>query len=235
MSATNQPKNEATFEAHLGAVLKTLFPAGGVSVTHQFQFSLRLGHHDKKIDGRKGWVSKGRLDVLLSSGSEHAAVLELKHEDLDLTDDDRDQGLSYARLLQPMPPLVIVSNGRVTRFYTTIDGSPWIVTAARGRVSSQVANLVAQLPHDHIECAETRGGLVGASRGLACKRRIGVPVRPRPRPCGFDASVLGVAAVQGSEAALSSTGDEAVRDADPELLGAGRRSRRRSHPDHARV
>ena len=38
--------NEATFEAHLGAVLAGLFPANGVKVTHQIQFTVRLGHHD---------------------------------------------------------------------------------------------------------------------------------------------------------------------------------------------
>jgi len=117
--------NEATFEAHLGGVLSTLFPGRGVQVTHQVQFTLRLGHHDISIDGPKGWVRKGRLDVLLSANTRHVAVLELKREDLDLTDEDRDQGLSYARLLTPMPPLVVLSNGATTKFFTTIDGAPW--------------------------------------------------------------------------------------------------------------
>lgn len=117
--------NEATFEAHLGAVLTGLFPANGVRVTHQIQFTVRLGHHDLQADGRKGWKKKGRADVLLTADVGHVAVLELKRPGIDLTDDDRDQGLSYARLLTPMPPLVIVSNGTTTKFYKTIDGAPW--------------------------------------------------------------------------------------------------------------
>lgn len=117
--------NEATFEAHLGAVLAGLFPANGVKVTHQIQFTVRLGHHDLKADGRKGWERKGRADVLLTADVGHVAVLELKRPGIDLADDDRDQGLSYARLLTPMPPLVIVSNGTTTHFYKTIDGAPW--------------------------------------------------------------------------------------------------------------
>ena len=132
--------NEATFETHLGAVLADLFPTSGVQVTHQLQFTVRLGHHDFEADGRKGWEKKGRADVLLTAEVGHVAVLELKRPDIDLTEDDRDQGLSYARLLTPMPPLVIVSNGRTTRFYKTIDGTPW----ERQGISDDVfANLIA--------------------------------------------------------------------------------------------
>jgi hypothetical protein len=108
--------NEATFEARLGAILAELFPAGGLQVTHQVQFTVRLGHHDIHSDGRKGWVKKGRADVLLSADVGHVAVLELKRPGVELTDDDRHQGLSYARLLTPMAPLVIVSNGMTSRF-----------------------------------------------------------------------------------------------------------------------
>ena len=120
-------KSEATFEAHLNGLLRSLFPLGnGIEVSHQVQFSVRVGHHDLHVDGPKGWIRKGRLDVLLSAaGGRHLAVLELKRSDLQLTDDDRNQGLSYARLLQPMPPLTIVSNGPETRFYTTVDGGGW--------------------------------------------------------------------------------------------------------------
>ncbi|MCX4239496.1 hypothetical protein [Paraliomyxa miuraensis] len=117
--------NEATFEAHLGALLGNLFPVTGVQVTHQVHFTVRLGHHDIRADGRKGWEKKGRADVLLTAEVGHVAILELKRPGIDLTDDDRDQGLSYARLLTPMPPLVILSNGTTTKFYKTIDGTPW--------------------------------------------------------------------------------------------------------------
>jgi hypothetical protein len=132
--------NEATFETHLGTLLADLFPATGVQVTHQFQFTVRLGHHDIHADGRKGWEKRGRADVLLTADVGHVAVLELKRPGIDLTDDDRVQGLSYARLLTPMPPLVIVSNGTATRFYKTIDGASW----ERADISDEVfAKLVA--------------------------------------------------------------------------------------------
>jgi len=52
-------------------------------------------------------------------------VLELKRPDLALSDDDRRQGLSYARLLEPMAPLTIVSNGEQTQVFQTYDGAEW--------------------------------------------------------------------------------------------------------------
>ncbi len=142
-------KNEATFEAHLGAVLATLFPAGTVQVTHQIQFTIRLGHQDIAIDGRKGWEKKGRLDILLTADAGNVAVLELKRPGLDLADEDRDQGLSYARLLNPMPPLVIVSNGSTTNFYTTNDGQPWAASSVSEEVFEKlVSGAAASAAHD---------------------------------------------------------------------------------------
>lgn len=162
LSSIQDSKNEATFEAHLSAVLGTLFPGNGVTITHQVQFTVRLGRADISVDGTTGW-KKGRLDVLISSAVGPVAVLELKREDLTLTDEDRDQGLSYARLLQPMPPLVIVSNGRVTNFYTTVDGKAWVpeslseevfeklVAGAAARAAQQrdeaIRHLLASGPH----------------------------------------------------------------------------------------
>ena len=132
--------NEATFEAHLGSILKELFPTNSLKVTHQIQFTVRLGHHDVQADGRKGWEKKGRADVLLTADVGHIAVLELKRPGIGLTDDDRDQGLSYARLLTPMPPLVIVSNGQTTRFYKTIDGAPWTESGINHEVFTRLVS-----------------------------------------------------------------------------------------------
>ena len=41
--------------------------------------------------------------------------LELKRPGSLLTTDDDEQGLSYARMLHPRPPLVVVTNGQATR------------------------------------------------------------------------------------------------------------------------
>jgi hypothetical protein len=53
------------------------------------------------------------------------AVLELKRPGVALTEDDQAQGLSYARMLHPQPPLVVVTNGEETRILATHTGASW--------------------------------------------------------------------------------------------------------------
>lgn len=119
--------NESTFEANLDNELKRIFPSFlRTKITHQKIFKLKLGHHKIQVDGsyKYGEIG-GRLDVLLEIDKKPMAVLELKRPGEKLSLDDRDQGISYARLLDCMPPLVIVSNGSETIFYKTHDKTKW--------------------------------------------------------------------------------------------------------------
>jgi hypothetical protein len=74
------------------------------------------------VDGRISSRKQGRLDILIERGSEKLAVLELKRPGQPLSRDDVEQGLSYARVLHPRPPIVIVSNGTETEIYATHSG-----------------------------------------------------------------------------------------------------------------
>jgi len=117
---------EADFEAGLSYALKYAFPwiAEG-AIKHQTQFSVRLGHKTLEIDGRKTSNLRGRSDILLVHNGQPLAVLELKRPGLSLHDDDRLQGLSYARLMEPWPPLVIVTNGQTIKLFSVFTGAPW--------------------------------------------------------------------------------------------------------------
>jgi hypothetical protein len=117
--------NEAEFEALLSGVLKGAFPfLERSAIRHQLQFRVQLGAKHIEIDGR-GYSSRGRLDVLLKHKGKPLAVLELKKPGIALTDSDRLQGLSYARLMDPMPPFVIVTNGKHTSIFQTVGGTIW--------------------------------------------------------------------------------------------------------------
>lgn len=115
-------KNEATLEARLDRVLTTVFPTfREVKVDHQKSFSIKFGHHDVKVDLKEPstYPSRAILDILLTIGGKNIILLELKKEGLALTDDDVSQGISYARLVHPMPPLTLISNGTDNQFYNT--------------------------------------------------------------------------------------------------------------------
>lgn len=95
-------------------------------VRAQHTFSIRLGRNTYRIDAgaarvADGAVASGRLDYLVvNADHEPLFIVELKGPREELTEDDRDQGVSYARLVHPIAPLVLVTNGRESRLYDTV-------------------------------------------------------------------------------------------------------------------
>jgi hypothetical protein len=90
-------------------------------ITLEESFSIRLGHTVVDIKNKKRDKISGRLDVLVKNADgDNLFVVELKAPDQQLTQDDANQGISYARLLDQIAPFVIVSNGKKTKIYDTI-------------------------------------------------------------------------------------------------------------------
>ncbi|MCP3995662.1 MAG: type I restriction enzyme HsdR N-terminal domain-containing protein [bacterium] len=58
-----------------------------------------------------------RLDILYTCGGRNLWVLEAKAPSSELTDDDRLQAVSYARLVHPMAPYALVTNGQDTKLF----------------------------------------------------------------------------------------------------------------------
>ena len=117
---------EADFEAELQTALRRAFPwlpAG--SIQHQTRFSFDFGRARIEVDGKEQSRATGRADVLLHSGEQPLAVLELKRVGQLLLDADIAQGLSYARMLHPSPPLVAVTNGSDLVLLETHTGNEW--------------------------------------------------------------------------------------------------------------
>lgn len=118
--------NEASFEARLNKEINRIFPMiSDKDITHQHQFQLTLGHNTYLYDGTKRDKAYARADILIKYKERNLAILELKAPGVALTDNDVIQGTSYGRLLDPMPPLTIVSNGENTQFFKTYDRKPW--------------------------------------------------------------------------------------------------------------
>lgn len=88
----------------------------------QKTFHLRLGRqmivYDS--DARRADIG-GRLDYLVTDETGRPLfVIEAKRPGEALTDEDRDQGISYARLLDDIAPFVLVSNAATSRLYDTV-------------------------------------------------------------------------------------------------------------------
>ncbi|WP_454045055.1 hypothetical protein [Chryseobacterium sp. Marseille-Q8038] len=114
--------NEATLEARIDRVLHTVFPTfKEVKVEHQTSFTLKIGHHNIPFDS--GYAAKntvrGISDIILKIDGQNVILLELKQENVDISSADIAQGISYARLLDQMPAITLISNGKTNRFFNT--------------------------------------------------------------------------------------------------------------------
>ncbi len=75
--------------------------------------TLKLGRATVCVGGKRKTKSKaGRYDILVSRDDANLFMVEVKAPDEKLTDDDRDQAISYARLVHPIAPFALVTNGR---------------------------------------------------------------------------------------------------------------------------
>lgn len=85
-------------------------------------FCLRLGRNTVRIDtGEQVKSAQPRLDILVTRNGINLFVVEVKTDSQNLTDDDRDQAISYACLVHPMAPFAIVTNGKESKIYKTVD------------------------------------------------------------------------------------------------------------------
>ena len=85
-------------------------------------FSLHLGRHTYKVDTNEQIrTAQPRSDILVTRNGKNLFIIEAKTDAKNLTDEDRDQAVSYARLVHPMAPLAIVTNGRDFRIYKSGD------------------------------------------------------------------------------------------------------------------
>jgi hypothetical protein len=118
-------ETEADLEARIRAAIKVAFPwLPDGAIKHQIKFTFKFGRQTLDVDAGKS-RAEARLDILLEKDDKPLAIMELKRPGLTLTVDDGAQGLSYARLVQPPAPLVVVTNGTDVKILETSTGNPW--------------------------------------------------------------------------------------------------------------
>ena len=90
-------------------------------ITLEKNFSVRLGRKEYPVGGTKEIATAmGRLDILCSAGGKHLFIIEAKAEDVEISQEDIDQGVSYSRLVHPIVPFVLVTNAKETHVIDVI-------------------------------------------------------------------------------------------------------------------
>ncbi|HHX8373462.1 TPA: type I restriction endonuclease [Vibrio alginolyticus] len=122
----NKSISEAQYEAQVRTAITHAFPwLPSEGITHQDCFSFKLGHSNVTVNGKPQKNARARLDILIKYKNTPLAIFELKRPDVRISNDDIEQGLSYARVHHPRPPLVVVSNSKDVRILETETGKPW--------------------------------------------------------------------------------------------------------------
>ena len=124
-------QSEADLETRIQGVLRRVFATlPEESFEHQTRFSFQVGSSVILVDGKLASRADARSDILIRLDDVPLAVLELKRKGRKLTEADDRQGMSYAAMLIPHPPLVIVTNGDDVRMLESWSGKPWEPTEA---------------------------------------------------------------------------------------------------------
>ncbi|WP_271882073.1 type I restriction enzyme HsdR N-terminal domain-containing protein [Phaeobacter italicus] len=125
-NSATKTRIEAELETRIAHALKEAFPTIATEkLRQQRQFTLRLGHETHEFDSAALWKKTGRADILLFLDDRPLAVLEIKRESVSISQKDYEQAQSYANMLTPRPPLVVVSNGVSTECYDANTGERW--------------------------------------------------------------------------------------------------------------
>ncbi len=150
-STTND--TEADLEARIRAAIKKAFPGlPDGSIKHQIKFTFKFGKQTIEVDAGKQ-RAEARLDILLEKDGRPLAVMELKRPGLALADEDDAQGVSYARLVQPPAPLVVVTNGSDVRILETSTGSEWNAGSASEEAFLNLIKRACRVANDEITTA----------------------------------------------------------------------------------
>src|SRR3569623_1599793 len=155
---------EAELQARLESRIRAALPLLPAKIKLEHYLHLRLGHRSLTLDGMAFDKSaiQGRYEVLVLVEDTPLILAELKAPDVPVTDDDICQALSYARLHQPLVPLVLITNGTTTILRRTYDGAELqasdVGSDRLGTVLSAAAALAAATTEDAIRT------LLGASR-----------------------------------------------------------------------
>jgi len=150
-------ETEAQLEARArAALLKALPWLDGKEIEQQVSFTIRFGHAVIHVDGKEREHVTGRADILVTVDGVPTLVLELKRPELGINDDDVEQGLSYARILHPRPPLVLATDGTASRLVETHTGMDWRPASQDEVALKALLDNVALVATDDIKRATSR-------------------------------------------------------------------------------
>jgi len=89
-------------------------------VHYETKFSFKLGKNTYQVHKDNSKKARGYSDILCRMGDKNLFIIEVKDDDVEISKDDIEQAISYARLVHPIAPFALVTNGKVTKVFDVI-------------------------------------------------------------------------------------------------------------------
>jgi hypothetical protein len=113
--------NEEEVKTRIVLPLLERFGVDPTEISLEKSFTLKVGRYTYRVDTEAQInMAQPRLDLLISRNGKNLFVIETKPEGHRLTKADRDQAISYARLVHPIAPYAVTTNGNETQIYDTV-------------------------------------------------------------------------------------------------------------------
>jgi len=164
MTQTGTVENEAELQARLEGRLRAALPLLPGQIRLERYLRLLIGHHAITVDGLSPTATgvAGRYDVLVMYGDKPLLLAELKSPGTVVDQASIAQALSYARVHDPIVPLVLVTNGDTTLLRRTYDGAELdLASVAAHRLTETLVAASSVAASDSDDAIRT---LLGASR-----------------------------------------------------------------------
>ena len=88
---------------------------------YEQNFTFHMGHFTQRVETEKQVnTAQSRLDILVKRNGQNLFIIEVKGPNIIIDSNDIDQAVSYARLVHPVAPLCLVTNGQDWKLVDTI-------------------------------------------------------------------------------------------------------------------
>lgn len=118
--------NEEDVKAHIILPWLASLGVSAQELSFETSFTVQIGRRSLKVGGPsdRQHAKRARLDILLKRRGVPLVVIEVKAPSVVLDEEIRDQAISYARLMDPIAPLALITNGTDFQLFDSIDKKP---------------------------------------------------------------------------------------------------------------
>ena len=89
------------------------------NISLERSFTIKIGKYNEEIQWERH-SRHPRYDYLIKADDKNLFIIEAKKQGSHLSEDDLEQGICYAKLVDPIAPFVVLTNGSETKVYETL-------------------------------------------------------------------------------------------------------------------